>query len=76
MKRITLGIEGVYNDESAGRLSSAFNDISGIVAAGISVTEQKAVLYTNDLLNKNDLQSVATLSGFGATVLTEDYMVN
>ena len=75
MKRFTLGIDGVHNDESAGKLSSAFNDVSGIVAAGISVTEKKAIIYANDGMNQNDLQSAASLSGFGATVLTEDYMI-
>lgn len=69
-----MDVDGVYNNETAGRLNSVFDDVSGVMAAGILLTEQKAVIYANDFLSKNDIESAADLSGFGVTVLTEDYV--
>ena len=76
MKKITLAIDGQIDEQGAKELSSALNDLSGVVAADVVTQESKAYAYAGDQLDAYTVSSKARDVGFGSLVLKEEYITD
>ena len=76
MKKITLAIDGQIDDQGAKNISSALNDLSGVVAADVTATESKAYAYAGDQLNVNTVSSKVREAGYVSHVLKEEYITD
>jgi hypothetical protein len=74
MKKITLALDGQIDDKGAKEITTAINDLSGVVAADVIANESKAYAYAGDQLNAYTVSSKARDAGYNAHVLKEEYI--
>jgi len=76
MKKITLAIDGQIDNRAAKEISSAINDLSGVVAADVVANESKAYAYAGDQLEVYTVSSKVREAGYGSHVLKEEYLTD
>lgn len=74
MKKVTISINGAYNNESLAKVSRALNDLSGVVAADVSSAENLAFAYAGDKLSKTAIIGAVNKEGVSASVVNETYL--
>lgn len=73
MKKITLQINSLLNEETADEISGSINDLSGVVAADVSMADRKAYAYSGDRLPKEVVAAAARKVGADAAIINEEY---
>lgn len=76
MKKVTLQINGLTNEETADEISGSLNDLSGVVAADVSVANRQAYAYSGDRLPKEVVAAAARKVGVDAAVINEEYFLS
>lgn len=74
MKKVTMNLDGVLTLDSAEKLNESLNNLSGIVAADISLSENKAYVYAGDQLTKQTITDTLGSAGHHVTIEREEYM--
>lgn len=74
MKKVTLSINGHISNENAADISGALNDLSGVVAADTTPSENKAYAYSGDRLSKSVLEDAVRKTGYDGRVVNEEYL--
>ena len=73
MKKVTISIDGINSIENAKKLDRSLNELSGIVAADVSLAEDKAYVYAGDQLSQMSILKAVSRSGLAGMIDQEEY---
>lgn len=74
MKKVSLQVNGIKNENNAAQVQNALNDLSGVVAAHISTTDNVAYAYAGDRLSKDVMINAVRNIGYESGVINEEYL--
>ncbi len=76
MKKVTINVNGVLDKDAARQVSKSLNDLSGVVAADVSLPENRAFAYAGDKLSDQAIINAVQKAGFSGAIINEQYITD